>query len=770
MNNKKNTVAILGAGRLQRPFIAEARKMGLKVVALDQNLNAAAHDDADTFLHVQIGDPAAVVAALRSFQNDLAFVCTVATDFTHTVGEVNEAFGLPGPNAAQGKVLTHKGLMRDFCREHGHAHPPYIYSNNKADIETWAKLNPSTAGFVIKPVQNMGARGVMYVKGVDELSFAFEFSSSQDKNKAVIFEHYVPAREISVDALCFEGKVFLTGVADRLIEIKDSHFFIENGHTLPGNFSTQDYEKILEAMQRYADSLAQLSKNAYHGALKGDLRLTDRGQIVIGEIAGRLSGGFMSTHTYPLAHERNLMQMFARLMLGDHSVVLSPSEAVAARRVAIERSLYAEPGELTGLPSAEKLRDIRAKFPGLKEIVCNYENGQIFSSLQNNIGKVFHTVIAAENLEAAENTFVNLKDDLEFQSGIPVYNARRMAKIARERFNNDFCWVCKVCDGGYCASGVPGMGGRGEMNSFRDNIQALGEYKVVPAYTAVEQKIQNVDLSFNLFSNPKLKMAAPVFSAPITGSITNMGASITEYDYALETGSAMKQLGLMPTFGDGATADKYRVGLHATQMLGTGIPIFKPRTDQNELIRRIHEAEKAGAVAWGIDIDGVSFKTMVDKSAATEHKTISQLRELAAASTLPFIIKGVMCERDAAAAVDAGAAAIAVSNHGGRVLDGMPGTARVLPQVAGYMRQHAPQVQLIVDGGIRSGSDIFRMLALGAHAVLIGRPIAIMAVGLGRAGVMSMLQYYLDELRQTMRVCGISRLADIGPGNISKFL
>ena len=103
----------------------------------------------------------------------------------------------------------------------------------------------------------MGARGVMYLKDAAELSFAHEFAQAHgrarvggatdggsrpahfDKNGEVILEHYIPAREISVDALSFDGKVFLTGVADRLIEIKDGHFFIENGHTLPGNFTAE---------------------------------------------------------------------------------------------------------------------------------------------------------------------------------------------------------------------------------------------------------------------------------------------------------------------------------------------------------------------------------------------------------------------------------------------------------------------------------------------------------------------------------------------------
>ncbi len=772
MAGVKKTFAVLGAGLLQQPLIAEGVASGFKVIALDQNPEAFARESASQFIAVQIADATQVITALKPYQAELVFVCTIATDFTHIVAQVNEAFGLAGTNIRQSEVLTHKGKMRDFCREHNHLHPPYICTQSKEDCIQWAAQNPCADGFVIKPVQNMGARGVMFLQSAEELAFAFEFAAHFDKNGQVIFEHYIPAREISVDALCYEGQVFLTGVADRLIEIKDRHFFIENGHTLPGNFTETEYAAIQQTMQRYADSLSTLSNKLYHGALKGDLRLTGDNKIVIGEIAGRLSGGFMSTHTYPAAHGRNLMQMYIRLMLSDRSIVLTHAEAIRTTGVAIERSLYTEPGEIQGLPTADELAEWAKEFKpsGLLNTFCNYQNGDMVTTLQNNVGKVLHTVLKADTLAGAEKVFSDWKNRFAITTKIPEYNSRAMAKTAREKFNNDFCWVCKVCDGSYCASGVPGMGGRGDMNSFRDNIAALQEFKITPGYTSAGESPQSIDTGLDLFGKAQLRLSAPILSAPITGSVTNMGGSITEFDYAIETGSAMKKLGLMPTFGDGASADKYRVGLHAINLLGRGIPVFKPRADQNELIRRITEAETAGAIAWGMDIDGVSFKTMVNRSAATRHKNLAEIRELAAASALPFIIKGVMTERDAATAIEAGAAAIVVSNHGGRVLDGMPGTARVLPAIAAFTRQNAPQVQIFADGGVRSGSDIFRMLALGAHGVLIGRPIAIMAVGLGRTGVLSLLSYYIRELEQTLRVCGLKSLTDINPRHIAKFI
>ncbi|MCS6971454.1 MAG: alpha-hydroxy-acid oxidizing protein [Leptospiraceae bacterium] len=739
-------------------------------MALDANPHAVGKADAEIFLNVEIADAQAVLKSLEPFREDLVFVTTVATDFTHVVGIINDAFGLPGPTAAQGEVLTHKGKMRNFCQKHGHPHPPYCSTRDKDFLAAWMEDHHCPDGFVIKPAQNMGARGVMFIRSAADLAYAFEFAARQDKTGEVVAEHFVPAREISVDALCNHGQVFLTGVADRIIEIKDGHFFIENGHNLPAQLTRRECEKILALLQDFATSLESLSGKPYHGALKGDLRLKADGSWVIGEIAGRLSGGFMSTHTYPAAHQKDLMGLFIELLCGEIQYIPSFDESLKTHGVAIERSLYATPGVLSQLPREDELERLQKDFAqeGVITIHCNYRNGDLVSDLQSNVGKVFHVVIHRDTLAAAEEIFARLKPQLNFRSEIPPYDARFFAKRARERFHHDFCWVCKVCDGNYCASGVPGMGGQGAMHSFRDNIAALAEYRVLPVYT--EKSDTQSDLRFRFLRDARWTFAGPVLSAPITGSITNMGGSITEYDYAIETGTAMRLLDLLPTFGDGATHDKYRVGLHAIARLGCGIPIFKPRRDQKELIRRIQEAEKAGATAWGIDIDGVSFKTMALKGIATAHKSLAELRELASASPLPMVIKGVLTKEDAEIAIAAGAKAIVVSNHGGRVADGMPGVARILPDLARFIRRNAPDVQILADGGIRSGADIFKMLALGAEAVLVGRPIAIMAVGAGRVGVASMLRAWLDELRTLMAVQGIADLASIGPQHIAKFI
>lgn len=129
-------------------------------------------------------------------------------------------------------------------------------------------------------------------------------------------------------------------------------------------------------------------------------------------------------------------------------------------------------------------------------------------------------------------------------------------------------------------------------------------------------------------------------------------------------------------------------------------------------------------------------------------------------SRLPVILKGIMHPGDAKLAVEAGAAAVIVSNHGGRTLDTMPATAQVVPRIRAAVGQDYP---LLVDGGIRRGTDILKAIALGANAVLVGRPYVFGLANAGAMGVSHVLRLLRDELEIAMALTGCRTLAEAGP-------
>jgi L-lactate dehydrogenase (cytochrome) len=124
----------------------------------------------------------------------------------------------------------------------------------------------------------------------------------------------------------------------------------------------------------------------------------------------------------------------------------------------------------------------------------------------------------------------------------------------------------------------------------------------------------------------------------------------------------------------------------------------------------------------------------------------------------PLIIKGILDAEDAKEAVKLGADGIVVSNHGGRQLDGVPSTARALPPIADAV---AGQMTVLADGGVRSGLDVVRMLALGANGVLLGRAWAYALAGGGRKGVAHMLRLVEAEMRVAMALTGCVTVKDI---------
>jgi len=122
----------------------------------------------------------------------------------------------------------------------------------------------------------------------------------------------------------------------------------------------------------------------------------------------------------------------------------------------------------------------------------------------------------------------------------------------------------------------------------------------------------------------------------------------------------------------------------------------------------------------------------------------------------PIVIKGVLTGEDARRAIDAGAAAVVVSNHGGRQLDGVPASLRVLPEVVSAVNG---RVEVLMDGGIRRGADIAKALCLGARAVLCGRAYAYGLAAAGQAGVARALEILRTDLERTLKLLGCSSVA-----------
>lgn len=738
---KGRTVAVIGAGLLQVPVIEAAKRAGAFVVAVDMNPGAQGVAIADDFINSSTLDAENTSLLLERFHREkrpVNGVLTVGTDASYTVAVCAKKLGLPGIEPEAALNATDKSQMRRVLRKAKIPVPDFdVIDTYPKAIEVLERLGSDC---VIKPAKNMGARGVRRVFNLEDLKEGFEQAMHNSPTGKVVLEQYIDAPELSIDALIYRDQIHITGVADRIIEYDP--FFVETGHIMP---STLPEDLIHYAVDTFQKGIRALGIT--HGAAKGDIKVSSSG-CYIGEIAARLSGGFMSSYTYPYSTGVDLMTNMVRVALGLEPTGLEPK----LRFVSVERSVIAPPGIVQDVAGA----DAAAKIPGVKNVFLDAKPGQKIRSPQNNMDKSGHVIVAAPTLREAlmsSHAAVRAIRIRTREDDDQIIPESVISERAKTRFNGK-CFACPDCNGEKCRGMMPGVGGIATGDGFVNSVRRIRSFDIIPAYI---NATRNVDTTASFFGLP---LEFPALPGPLTGSITNLGGAIGELDLARAVVKGANQAGTVGFVGDGATPTKFRIGIRVVmENFGLAVPVFKPRQDNKQIIERIRAAREVGAAAVGMDIDAASFLTMDMKGQNTCTKTREELQELVeAAEELPFILKGVLSPQDAVQAVQAGVRGLIVSNHGGRVSDALISPIDALP---GIKKAVGSDALIILDGGVRSGADAVKALALGADLVMIGRPVMIAAVGGGIQGVRQYFQRIANEIRRSMVFIGADTLDDI---------
>lgn len=315
-----------------------------------------------------------------------------------------------------------------------------------------------------------------------------------------------------------------------------------------------------------------------------------------------------------------------------------------------------------------------------------------------------------------------------------------------------YCKVCPVCNGAACKNQMPGPGAKGVGDNAVRNYQKWQEIRV-NMDTIHENK--PIDTSVELFGRT---FKYPFFAGPVGAMTLHYGEKYDDLAYNNLLVDACAKGGIAAFTGDGTNAKVMEGATAAIKAAGgLGIPTVKPWN--LETIREKMELVKAsGSFAVAMDIDGAGLPFLKNLTLPAGSKTVDELRDVAEMAGVPFIIKGIMTRRGALKAKDAGAAAIVVSNHGGRVLDQCPATAEVLEDIVEAV---GGRMKILVDGGLRSGVDVFKALAMGADGVLLGRPFVTAVYGGAAEGVQCYIDKIGGELEDTMRMCGANTISDI---------
>ena len=321
---------------------------------------------------------------------------------------------------------------------------------------------------------------------------------------------------------------------------------------------------------------------------------------------------------------------------------------------------------------------------------------------------------------------------------------------ARQRIGN-YCKACPECNGRACRNQIPGPGAKGAGDTAIRNYDKWKEIRL-----NMDTIVSNrpVDTSISLFGK---EFKYPFFAGPVGAVNLHYGDSLDDVAYNDILVSACADAGIAAFTGDGTNPGVMEAATDAIKNAkGRGIPTVKP-WNIDTIRNKMELVRNSGAFAVAMDIDAAGLPFLKNMTPPAGSKSVEELSEIVQAANAPFNVKGIMTVKGALKAKEAGASAIVVSNHGGRVLDQCPATAEVLEEI---VKAVDGSMKIFVDGGIRSG-DVLKAIALGADAVIIARPFVTAVYGGEHEGVLAYIDKIGSELKDAMAMCGAASISEI---------
>ncbi len=399
------SVLILGAGLMQEPAINAAKANGFKAVVVDANPNATGVILADVFAPIDLKDKEGLLAFAKTIPN-LQGVFTAGTDFSASVAYIANSLHLNGHDYEACLNASNKVRMRKCFEKYG-VSSPCFESVKESDIEKFTEEKLSNMQFpkVIKPTDNMGARGCRMIRSKEEFIPSVKDAVKNSRSGEAILEDYMKGDEFSIDSIVYNGTLTITGFADRHIYYPP--YFIETGHSMPTQIDWKKRRNIIETFAKGVKALGLTQ-----GAAKGDIKYTENGAM-IGEIAARLSGGYMSGWTYPYAADINLTEQALLIATGKEPTELlqkrvrlevnedCPFEIydLPCAKASTERAWISIPGvikEITGLEEAKKIEGIKNVLPRNKAL-------DKVDFPRNNVQKCGNVISVAHTFQEAQN-------------------------------------------------------------------------------------------------------------------------------------------------------------------------------------------------------------------------------------------------------------------------------------------------------------------------------------------------------------------------------
>lgn len=379
-------IMILGAGILQLPAIQKAKEMGLEVIAVDMDEDAAGFPYADVAVKESTIDTPKVLEAARKLNID--GIMTLASDMPmRTVSAVSRELGLVGISYDTALKATNKVEMRNALRQHNVPIPLYYKASGRKEfIEALQRLQAEGKRCIAKPADNSGSRGVTLLKEYqpETIEKSYEYVKQYSRNGDVIVEEYMEGKEVSVETLSVDGVCHVIQITDKLTN--GVPHFVEMGHNQP---SVLDPD-IKREIERTA-CMAVHAVGIENGPSHTEIKVTPQGPKVV-ELGARLGGDNITTHLIPMSTGIDLVKCCIKIALGE-----KPDIKKRFNKGAAIRYFESKPGKLVLLQGIEKAKEIK----GMKQISFVKDIGSIVTDVRSSSDRIGFVIGQGENAEEA---------------------------------------------------------------------------------------------------------------------------------------------------------------------------------------------------------------------------------------------------------------------------------------------------------------------------------------------------------------------------------
>ena len=303
----RRKIAVIGASYLQLPLVRKAKELGLEVHCFAWEEGAVCKDVADFFYPISIIEKEAVLDVCRKV--GINGICTIASDIAATtVSYVAEKMGLIANSYDVAVRANNKFLMRNALAKAGLPNPSYRAVSSVEEAQGIGLKYP----LVVKPSDRSGSLGVTGIKAPEELAPAIEKAVSLSFSRQAMIEEFIEGREISVEAISFQGVHYPLQITDKVTT--GAPHFVELEHHQPSTLPKEFFSRLYDITRTALDALGITD-----GASHSEYKIMDDGSIVIVEIGGRMGGDFIGSDLVRLSTGYDFLKGVIDVALGEFS-------------------------------------------------------------------------------------------------------------------------------------------------------------------------------------------------------------------------------------------------------------------------------------------------------------------------------------------------------------------------------------------------------------------------------------------------------------------